>query len=54
MNLPVLRQLKTSSKDGASLKPKMENILICYDISMQKVIMSPLVELRKCYSGTLI
>ena len=28
MNLPVLHQLKTSSKDGASLKPKMENIFV--------------------------
>ena len=26
MNLPVLHQLKTSSKDDASLKPKMDKI----------------------------
>jgi len=26
MDLPVLRQLKTNSKDDASLKPKMEKI----------------------------
>ena len=28
MDLPVLHQLKTSSKDDASLKPKMKKIIL--------------------------